>query len=297
MTVRSSGTIIKGVGGFYSVMDASGNLFTCRARGKFRYEKITPMPGDKVQFGIAQGGAQHAYIEEILQRKNVFVRPMAANIDVVLIVVAPQPQPDLLLVDKMVLQAQLQHVPVWLCFNKCDLDDGALYRQLAAGYTAAGCTCMQISARKKTGVAAVSALMQGQTVCLAGQSGVGKSSLINAIDGQFALQTDGLSARIGRGKNTTRHAQLHPIAGGMAVDTPGFSLLELPALLPEELQQCYVEFAPYFGQCRFLGCVHHKEPDCAIKAAVQAGEIDAGRYARYTIFYNELLDRRKHRYD
>lgn len=290
-----TGRILKGVGGFYYVRTAGGKIYECRARGKFRLEDVKPMPGDMVEFTPQQQG-QGGSVDHILPRKNSLVRPMVANIDLLLVVIAAtKPKADLLLVDKLLLYARYCGIPAALAANKADAGPQAATAILKE-YAGSGAARFAVSAKTGEGLGELEALLQGKCTCLAGQSAVGKSSLLNALEPGIVLETGGLSRKTDRGRHTTRHAELIPLERLQAtvVDTPGFSILEAMDVEPEALSEYYPEFS---GGCRFAGCLHRAEPDCAVKAALDAGAIPQGRYARYITILEEIMERKEHRYD
>lgn len=289
------GRIIKGVGGFYTVLCECGRKHTCKARGLFRKTGQTPLPGDNVVISVDKKG--EGFIKEILPRENELLRPAAANIDMLFIVIAAkEPEPDLELADKLLLYCRRQGIRPVLVINKCDEGESEKSRAIEAQYRGALDDILSVSAETGFGMEKLKALAAGSTVCLAGQSAVGKSSMINKLLG-LELKTGGLSVKTERGRHTTRHAELIPMpSGGFIADTPGFSMLESVPLEPEEIPAMYREFTE-LGSCRFIGCMHISEPDCAVKAAVEAGEISKERYERYKKISNEAIEMRRHRYD
>ena len=290
--ISSSGTIVKGVGGFYTVDDGQRE-FTLRAQAKFRRARLTPLVGDRVRF---ESDGKEGWVTQILPRKNALLRPPVANLDaLVLVLSASAPAPDLLLTDRQLLFARAQNLPVRLVVNKAD-ENPAYARELVAAYCGAGVSPMAVSAKTGAGVDALKESLRGLDHAFSGQSGAGKSTLINALYG-FSLETGALSDRVERGKHTTRHCEMIRANEGHVFDTPGFSLLELPLADPLRLKEGYPEFAPYEGACRFAECAHLREPGCALRAAVEAGEVDAGRYERYQILFEEMKTRWKERYD
>ena len=293
---EKTGRIIKGVGGFYTVLCGDGSSHVCKARGLFRKQGTTPLPGDRVVLTVDSKGA--GYLKEILPRVNELVRPAVSNVDALLIVVsATEPLPDLELADKLLLYCAKQGICPVLVINKCDGGENGAAREICAQYEKALDDIITVSAETGFGMDELQKQLSGQTVCLAGQSAVGKSSLINALLG-LELETGELSAKTERGRHTTRHAQLIKTPeGGLVADTPGFSMLESVPLEPEEIPRMYPEFKEYEGCCRFIGCMHISEPDCAVKQALSEGVIDKERYARYVKIANEALEARRHRYD
>lgn len=290
--MNADGIITKGIGGFYYVQTDSG-LVECRARGKFRKEGITPLVGDRVTITIEEeqeGQGLTGAVEHIAPRKNSFVRPPVANIDQLLVTMAcTHPTPDLMLVDKLLATARHEDVSCVLCINKTDLDSGGdadSYREI---YQKAGFPVLCLSAAQGDGLSAVRELLAGKITALAGNSGVGKSSILRALG--LNTQTGSISQKIKRGKQTTRHVELMELApNSYVLDTPGFSSFEVDYLRHTELEELFPEFAPYLGKCRFQGCAHIGEPDCAVKEAVQEGHIAPSRHQNYTALYNTLKE-------
>ena len=295
MDLIRTGRIIKGVGGFYTVLTEDGSRFTCRARGLFRKNGETPLPGDSVEFTVDRKG--EGYLKTILPRRNELIRPAAANVDKLLIVVsASEPLPDLELADKLLLYCRAQGIEPVLVINKCDSGVSEQCARIMKEYDGAGITILAVSAETGYGMEELEKLVTGCTLCMAGQSAVGKSSLLNRMLG-LDLKTGGLSQKTERGRHTTRHAELlETPSGGLIADTPGFSMLESIPLEPEEIPRLYPEFSEH-GGCRFLSCMHISEPDCEVKRAVAEGSISAERYARYVKIANEAMEARRHRYD
>ena len=289
------GTLIRGIGGFYTAMDADGNEYTLRAMKKFRRERITPLVGDEVLFSPGEG-EEHGWLEQILPRRTECVRPPVANVELLVIVVAPEPEPDLLLVDRLMVRAHAQGMGTVLAINKCDLDP-SLAQDLQVQYAGAETPIHAVSAATGEGVEALHETLRGRLCCLAGQSGVGKSSLLSRMLG-LELETGELSWKIRRGKNTTRHAELLIKDGLRVLDTAGFSLLELDGRMdPITLKEHWPELQRLEGQCRFQPCYHGKEPGCAATAAVEAGEIDPRRLERYRILLADVRQAWRKRYD
>jgi ribosome biogenesis GTPase / thiamine phosphate phosphatase len=297
MLSQMQGRIIKGVGGFYEVL-ADGTIYMCRARGKFRRDKMTPAIGDYVDFTVGTG-EELCSVDKILPRRNALKRPAVANIDtLVLVTCASDPEPDLLLLDKLLLSASTLDMEILLVINKCDLATPEAIAALAVQYTGAVAAVLSLSAQSGLGREALLERLQGRCSCLAGQSGVGKSSLLNCLFPDKELETGDISQRSSRGKHTTRHVELLPIPGGGEVaDTPGFSLLEMEKLEPSELPLRYPEFIPYADNCRFDGCMHDSEPGCAVKAAAADGKIPLERMQRYKEILKETRETWRNRYD
>ena len=287
---------MRGMGGFYTVVDAQGEQFTLRCKKKFRRMHISPLVGDELLFTPGEG-EEHGWVEEILPRKTECLRPPVANVSLLLVVICPSPEPDLLLVDRLLVRARLQGMKTAIVVNKCDMDD-ALVADIRRQYAGADCPILAASAKEKRGLDELRALMTGESCCcLTGQSGVGKSTLLNALLG-LELETGDISEKIQRGKNTTRHAQMLIHDGIRVLDTAGFSLLELDAKMePDKLRECYPEFQKHEGCCRFTPCMHDREPGCSVTAAVNAGEIDAGRVERYRLLLSAVRETWKQRYN
>ena len=289
------GTLVRGFGGFYAVRDAEGQEFTLRCKKKFRRLGLSPLVGDEVLFTPGEG-EEHGWLEEILPRSSQCLRPPVANVSLLLIVVAPVPEPDLLLVDRMMVRARAQGMDMLLVVNKCDLDAG-LAQELQAQYAGARVPVFAVSAESGQGLGALRERMGGRLCCLTGQSGVGKSTLLNALLG-LSLETGEISRKIQRGKNTTRHAELLIKDGLRVLDTAGFSLLELDGgMEPVTLKEYYPEFAAYEGKCRFEPCYHDREPGCAVTAACGEGAIHPQRLARYRTLLAEVRQAWRERYD
>lgn len=289
------GTLVRGFGGFYAVRDAEGQEFTLRCKKKFRRLGLSPLVGDEVLFTPGEG-EEHGWLEEILPRSSQCLRPPVANVSLLLIVVAPVPEPDLLLVDRMMVRARAQGMDMLLVVNKCDLDAG-LAQELQAQYAGAQVPVFAVSAESGQGLGALRERMGGRLCCLTGQSGVGKSTLLNALLG-LSLETGEISRKIQRGKNTTRHAELLMKDGLRVLDTAGFSLLELDGgMEPVTLKEYYPEFAACEGKCRFEPCYHDREPGCAVTAACGEGAIHPQRLARYRALLAEVRQAWRERYD
>ncbi|HOB20561.1 MAG TPA: ribosome small subunit-dependent GTPase A, partial [Candidatus Atribacteria bacterium] len=273
-----TGIILKAVGGFYDVF-SDGRVIRCRARGKFRKDGVIPVVGDHVEINPGSN-VQEGTIENILDRRNFLGRPAVANVDnLIVILAAASPEPDLLLTDKLLISAEYKGIQPIIVINKTDLADSARIEALVGEFRNTGYPCHAISAKHNLGLEALVKSIKGITA-LAGQSGVGKSSVINRLCPKLQLETGDLSVKIQRGRHTTRHVELIILdEGGMIIDTPGFSQLDLNELQPEQLQEFYPDFKPFRDKCRFTGCMHLNEPDCAVKEAFAEGEISEGRYS------------------
>ena len=292
------GKIVKGIAGFYYVHVVESGIYECKAKGIFRKEKMKPLVGDEVRIDVLDEADKLGNIVEVLPRRNELIRPAVANVDQALIVFAlKKPTPHLNLLDRFLVRMEKQDLPVILCFNKSDLTDSNQMEELRAIYSPCGYQLLFTSAFSEAGIASVRENMSGKTTVLAGPSGVGKSSLINLVQEEEQMETGALSEKIERGKHTTRHAQLL-MAGknSYIVDTPGFSSLDIQDVEAKELSLYMRDFQPYLGQCKFSGCVHIHEPECAIKTAVAQGKIHKKRYESYLALYRECENRKTKRY-
>lgn len=286
------GVVIKAYSSFYYV-EINNDLWECRLRGKFRLTKEDVFAGDRVR--IKETGKKAGVIEEILPRTSVLERPSVANVDQVIIIFAcadPDPQPELL--DRMLIQAEAADIKPVICFNKVDLVDDAVVSALTKDYAGAGYQIMACSAKLGIGVTDFQEILKGHISVFAGPSGSGKSSLLNALHPGFKLKTGQVSEKIGRGRHTTRYAQLLTLGPGcLVVDSPGFSTLYMPEINKMHLAELFPEFMPYLDRCKFNGCLHKSEPECAVKQGVEAGEISSGRYSHYLLFLDELSERER----
>ena len=290
------GKIIKGIAGFYYVHEPSLGVYACRARGLFRNEKIRPLVGDMVEFEITHEGDREGNVTRILPRKNMLIRPAVANVDQAMIIFAvAKPLPNLNMLDRFLIMMEMQHVPTIICFNKTDVADEEACRQLAGIYRDCGSRILFTSVLRDEGMDQVRALLKDKTTVMAGPSGVGKSSIMNCLKPEAAMETGDISRKIQRGRHTTRHSELFHLEGASYVmDTPGFTSLFINDLKAEELRFYFREFEPYEGRCRFNGCVHINEPDCAVKDALAQGKISAGRYDNYVLLYEEIKNQRRY---
>jgi len=292
------GTIIKGYSGFYYVA-YDGELYECSLRGKNRQKKVKFLPGDKVLFRIGEGvddDTRGGAIEELLPRKNELVRPPVANLDQLVILSAmADPVPDLRLIDRLTVFAQWNEVTPVLCFNKADLVSKEEQQNLADIYASTGFPVVFCSTVTGEGIDEVKALLSGKFSVLAGNSGVGKSSMMNAISDRWQLATGNVSEKLGRGRHTTRHVELFQLDDNTLIaDTPGFSTLTLPEdIKREELSRLFPEFLERLSDCRFATCMHKNEPDCAIKAALAEGDVAQSRYDNYLAFLEEVIQQER----
>ena len=285
-----NGKIIKGIGGFYYV-DTENGLYECRARGIFRKNKITPLVGDRVSISVIDEENKKGVVEEIEERDTELVRPPIANVDKALIVFAiKNPSPNLSLLDRFIVLAEKENLEIVIVFTKVDLDtDGELLGELKDIYEVSGYKVISVSNKLKLNIDKIKEELKENTVVFAGPSGVGKSSLLNEVDKNFELKTGEVSDKIKRGKHTTRHAELLKLeCGGMVADTPGFSSLTLDDIDESELKEYFIEFDKY-DECRFGSrCIHENEPSCAVKEAVENGDISKKRYESYIQLLNEI---------
>lgn len=290
------GLLIRGIGSFYTVRREDGQEYTLRCKKKFRRDGLSPMVGDAVLFTPGQGEA-HGWLEEILPRKTVCLRPPVANVTLLVPVIAPVPEADLLLLDRQISRAVGQGMKIALVINKTDLDAG-FARRIREEYEMTGFPVAEVSAKNGTGLEALRDILRKEGLCcLTGQSGVGKSTLLNRLLG-LRLETGEISRKISRGKNTTRHTELIIRDGMQVMDTAGFNLLEAEeSLNPALLRERYPEFAPYEGRCRFRECLHDREPGCAVREAAAQGQISGGRLERYRLLLQEARNVWRDRYD
>ena len=279
------------------MLDKHGKIHECRARGRFRKDGITPLPGDRVVFAL-ETEQTIGYIEEILARKTLLVRPAVANVSVCCIVISPKkPAPDLLLLDKLLIQCRVHDIKTAIIINKIDLADEQEIAQIREQYEK-GFRMIEVSAKRNEKIDEIKALLKGECTCFAGQSAVGKSSIINALFPAFELKTGAVSEKSQRGRHTTRHAQLLRVDGtaDTVVDTPGFSMFEALDIKPGELMYDYPEMQPHIGRCKYASCLHDAEPECSVKQAVEDGQIPKERYRRYLIILQELKEKRANQY-
>ncbi len=291
-----TGKIIKGIGGFYYVHDGYSRIYECRAKGIFRNQNRKPLVGDNVIFDVLDEEEGTGNIRELLPRVSELSRPVAANVDQALVVFAcRRPDPTWLLLDRYLVMLEEKDLPALVCFTKLDLADGGCLPKEAAGYRTAGYPVFGVSSETGEGMEEVKNALRQKTTILAGPSGVGKSTLLNALVPDAGMETGQVSEKIGRGRNTTRHSEIFLVEENtFLMDTPGFSVLFPPEMEPEDLKNCFPEFLPYEGRCRFNGCNHLAEPDCAVKAALSKGKISASRYKSYAALFEELKQQKRY---
>lgn len=285
------GRIAKALSGYYYV-DTGAERITCRARGKFRLDGTSPLVGDRVRVDVSPDGT--GSVREILPRRNYFIRPAVANIDLlVMLAAAVNPVTDPFLIDRVSALAAHHSCDFLLCINKADANRGD---ELFSLYTGSGMDVLRTSAVSGEGLEALSEQLAGRVCAFTGNSGVGKSSLLNALSPELSLLTGEVSEKLGRGRHTTRHVELFSLPnGGYVADTPGFGsfdIEQMESIRPAELQYCFPEFEPYLGACRFTDCTHRSEPDCAVRAAAEAGRIQPSRMDSYRRLW-EQANRKK----
>lgn len=281
--ISMNGKIVKGIGGFYYVKADDGKIYECKARGIFRKEKIKPTVGDNVEISIGSTGGS---IDKIFVRKSQLVRPPVANIDILVIVAAAaEPVPDIFLIDKLLVTAEAAGIEPIICINKTDISSGTELEEI---YTAAGYKTVRVCAKEEKGLSDIISLIAGKTAAFAGLSGVGKSTILTHLSG-VGCETGEVSEKIKRGKQTTRHTELLDAPfGGYVLDTPGFSSYEVESIRADELWKYFPEIRAVQGDCRFKGCAHINEPDCAVKALLASKKISKSRYESYCELYEQL---------
>ncbi len=285
MSERRTGRIVRSLSGFYEVQTPAG-VVTCRGRGSLRRGGESPLTGDMVEITVEGGKGM---VERILPRKNSFVRPAVANVDALVVFAANvNPVTEPFLIDRVAAIAGDQGVEVYICINKCDLDPAVDLERI---YTRAGFPVIRASAQTGEGVAQLRCLLSGKLTAFTGNTGVGKSSMLNALCPGLELATGQVSQKLGRGRHTTRHVELFALDENTYVaDTPGFASFDteqMEVILKENLQYAFRDFAPYLGECQFHDCSHRAEPGCAVRRAVEEGEIETSRYKSYLRLYDQ----------
>ncbi|MBR4889623.1 MAG: ribosome small subunit-dependent GTPase A [Clostridia bacterium] len=282
------GLIIKGMSDFYYV-ESEGVLYTCKARGIFRKKHISPCAGDHVRFSLGADGT--GAVEEILPRRNWLVRPPVANIDTLFIVSSVcQPSPNTLIIDKTIAAAEIRGIEPVVVITKTDMDDG---ESLRAVYEKSSITAICISAENEDGISEIREMLEGRVSVFTGNSGVGKTTLLNRLVPELNLATGDISQKLGRGRHTTRKVELFHVGSGFVADTPGFSTMDIERygfVSKDDLPDAFREFAPYLGDCKFVSCSHTCEKGCAVLEAVRAGKIAVSRHENYVAMYNEVKD-------
>ena len=291
MAKADTGRIIRSISGFYEVQTSKGTV-TCRARGNLRHERECPVTGDLVEITVEKGKGM---VEKILPRRNCFVRPAVANVDALVVFAAnANPVTEPFLIDRVAAIAGNQEVPVYLCVNKCDLDPA---QDLVRIYSHAGFSVIRASAETGEGVENLRSMIRGKLVAFTGNSGVGKSSMLNRLCPELGLATGEVSEKLGRGRHTTRHVELYSLGEDTFVaDTPGFSSFDtdqMDVILKENLQYAFPDFGQYLGKCQFHDCSHRAEPGCAVRAALDRGHIQPTRYDSYLRLYEKASQVRR----
>ncbi|MDN3014800.1 ribosome small subunit-dependent GTPase A [Paenibacillus sp. BSR1-1] len=287
------GKIVKALSGFYYVLH-NEELIQCRGRGVFRKNKVTPLVGDEVVFQAEN--ELEGYILEVKERKNELVRPPIANVDqAILVFSAVEPDFSTVLLDRFLVLVEFNHIEPLICITKMDLtnsEQNKLIMEYAQQYQSAGYEVILTSSETESGIEQLNPHLNHKISVFAGQSGVGKSSLLNVLRPDLELKTNDISSHLGRGKHTTRHVELIEIGEGLVADTPGFSSLEFTNIEAEDLTACFPELLQKSENCKFRGCLHISEPKCGVKQAVESGEIPAYRYEHYVDFLQEIKDRK-----
>ena len=281
-----NGIIIKGIGGFYYI-EANGDIYECKARGAFRKKKISPLAGDNVTITVRENGENT--IDDILERKNFLVRPPVANVDTLVIVSSvKEPVPSTLVIDRLTAIAVSKNIKPCIVFSKSDLGDT---KELEEIYKKAGLDVCSVCCKTGEGVEKVKEMIKGGITVFTGNTGVGKSSLLNCIDSRFSIETGEVSSKLGRGRHTTRDVTLHKVNDFYVADTPGFSSLDIESgelIMKDDLPYCFPEFSEYLGKCRFSSCTHTVDKGCKILDALEKGDIHESRHLSYVTMFNEV---------
>ena len=289
------GKIIKGIAGFYYIYAEDGNVYECKAKGIFRKDNFKPLVGDNVEITVLNEEEKEGSVTSILPRRNSLIRPAVANVDQAFLIFAMEnPKPNFLLLDRFLIMMKQQEIPAVICFNKKDVGEKEEMEKLYEIYTGCGYRVVLSSTYEGEGMDEIHEILKGKTTVVAGPSGVGKSSITNALQENVQMETGEISKKLKRGKHTTRHSQVIPVGHDTyLMDTPGFSSLYLTDIEEQELKAYFPEFRRYEEQCRFQGCRHIHEPDCGVKAALAEHEISQLRYEDYLGLYNELKEKRR----
>ena len=285
-----TGKIIKGIGGFYYV-EAEGKLYSCKAKGIFRNENIKPLIGDEVRISVIDGEKLEGSVDDILPRRNQLIRPALANIDMIIIVQAyAKPAPQLYLLDRYLVSVDSLDIPIGIIFNKADLGQ----KNYEGIYSSAGYKVFSTSVKTGEGMDELRRFIDGKCIAFAGPSGVGKSSITNYLCPQASMETGVISRKIERGKHTTRHSELFRLGGNTFIcDTPGFTSVMFEDIPSDRLRFYMADIAGYEGKCRFNGCLHLAEPECAVKEATASGELAGSRYEAYKKIYEEIYNQER----
>lgn len=290
------GKIIKGIAGFYYVHAEDEQVYACRARGIFRKDKYKPLVGDDVVISVTDTKDMEGSLDQILPRKSELIRPAVSNVDQALVIfAAADPVPNLVLLDRFLVMMEYQKVPSVICFNKADLIGEEERQTFSDIYAQTGCPVVFSSTRTGEGLQEIRDCLSGKTTVVAGPSGAGKSSIANSLQSEIHMETGEISKKLGRGRHTTRHAQIIPLGENTyLVDTPGFSSIFLPEIGEEELWYYLPEFREPEKECRFQGCRHISEPDCGVISAVHDGIISKSRYESYVLLHEELKEAKRY---
>ncbi len=290
------GKIIKGIAGFYYVHGEDGEVYACRAKGIFRKDHYKPLVGDDVEITVLDEKDREGNLIRIFPRKSSLIRPAVANVDQAFVVFAMEdPKPNFALLDRFLIMMGKEGIPAVICLNKTDLAEEREVGRLRDIYEGCGYRVIPASVQKGEGLEEIREALRGKTTVVAGPSGVGKSSLTNLLQEEVQMETGEISRKLKRGRHTTRHSQIVPVAPGTyLVDTPGFTALYLSDMEEQELKDYFPEFARYEEKCRFQGCRHIREPDCAVKEALARQEISSLRYEDYLELYSELKEKRRY---
>lgn len=286
------GIVVKGIGGFYYVK-VEDQIIQCKGRGIFKKDGIKIAVGDLVTIELNEGS--DATITKIHERRNCFIRPPIANVDCFAVVLAAaNPEPNFTIIDRFLVMAEKSNMDVILCVNKIDLAEPDMVDRLEKIYKKIY-PMVFLNAKTGDGVEELKKLMTGKKCALAGPSGVGKSTILNALEPKVTVETGEISEKTKRGKHTTRHVEIFDTNfGALVFDTPGFTSFEVLEAEEDELQHLYPEMLPYLGKCKYDDCRHIKEPECCVLEAVQSGEISKSRYRSYTEQYKEIKEKKKY---
>lgn len=289
------GKIIKGIAGFYYIYAEDHEIYECKAKGIFRKDNQKPLVGDNVEIEVLDIQEKEGSVTAILPRRNSLIRPAVANVDQAFVIFAMEnPKPNFMLLDRFLIMMEKQDIPAVVCFNKKDLADSSELEFLYETYTGCGYRVILSSTFQGDGLDEIRQVLKGKTTVVAGPSGVGKSSITNALQENVKMETGEISKKLKRGKHTTRHSQVIPVGEyTYLMDTPGFSSLYLTDMEEQELKDYFPEFRKYEGQCRFQGCRHIHEPGCAVKEALENHKISSLRYEDYLGLYEELKEKRR----
>lgn len=290
------GKIIKGIAGFYYIYAEDNEVYECKAKGIFRKDNKKPLVGDNVEITVLNEQEKEGSITAILPRKNSLIRPAVANVDQAFVIFAMEnPKPNFMLLDRFLIMMEQEEIPAVICFNKKDLASSEDLAFLYDTYSSCGYRVILSSTLSGEGMEEIRNILKGKTTVVAGPSGVGKSSITNAMQEEVHMETGEISKKLKRGRHTTRHSQVIPVSRDTyLVDTPGFSSLYLMNMEEQELKDYFPEFREYEGKCRFQGCRHIHEPQCAVKEALENKKISNLRYEDYVGLYEELKEKRRY---